>query len=660
LPVEFRLIGKEDSATSEWLQGFSHDIAEGGIGIFTNIIAGALWDKIKERECDLELKIHLPFSSKVISAVARPIWSKPGSLKEEARFFVGVQFLKISPKERKTLVRFAYYKNLLPKVSMVAFAVLVIGLIYISYRNHKVINQNRQVVKDLTEASVELSIKRRFLNQNRAVVNILQKRLQTLNGSLNAVKKDLELSQAQYSQLKKDKDKLLAEGFSSQEILEKEKQAKEKLKELQQALRAFRKENDILKEALMQARQATIVSGRELNAIGRKKQILEKVAIEDMYKWIKTHQNLRSGLIASFEGDFEFSSWAFTYDQALCVNVFLLFKDYAAAERILNFYATGAKVHKGGYLNAYYVEDGSPCEYIVHSGPNIWLGLSILRYTEATGNNKYLSLAERIARFTLTMQDKEGGIIGGTRVSWYATEHNLDAYAFFDGLYRLTKNKRYYKAGESVKKWLKSYSYTRGVVPVNRGKGDSTIATDTYAWSIASLGPARLLDMEMDPEQIIKFAVESCRVKTYFNRAGGRLLVEGFDFSRSQNLGRGGVISCEWTAQMILAFEIMAEFYESSGMQDKSTYYRRLAVHYLEELQKLIITSLSPTGQGRGCLPYASQDVVDTGHGWRTPSGMNTCSLAGTAYYIFAYHGYNPLNPGLSRGNLPRADEQDR
>jgi hypothetical protein len=57
----------------------------------------------------------------------------------------------------------------------------------------------------------------------------------------------------------------------------------------------------------------------------------------------------------------------------------------------------------------------------------------------------------------------------------------------------------------------------------------------------------------------------------------------------------------------------------------------------------MIISSSSPTGQGESCLPYATQDFVDTGHGWMTPKGNSTGSVAGTAYAFFAYYGYNPL-----------------
>ena len=59
----------------------------------------------------------------------------------------------------------------------------------------------------------------------------------------------------------------------------------------------------------------------------------------------------------------------------------------------------------------------------------------------------------------------------------------------------------------------------------------------------------------------------------------------------------------------------------------------------------MMIVSPSKMGQGEGCLPYASQDNVDTGHGWRAPDGSRTGSASGTIYTIFAKENYNPLGP---------------
>ena len=148
----------------------------------------------------------------------------------------------------------------------------------------------------------------------------------------------------------------------------------------------------------------------------------------------------------------------------------------------------------------------------------------------------------------------------------------------------------------------------------------------------------------MNPASIMEFAEKNCSVEVSYQRPDGQIVkVRGFDFAPERNLSRGGVVSSEWTAQMVISFKIMADFYAKKGMQRKAEAYKIKADAYLAELGKMLISSSSPSGQGEGCLPYATQDFVDTGHGWFTPKGKSTGSLAGTAYTFFAYYNYNPL-----------------
>lgn len=95
----------------------------------------------------------------------------------------------------------------------------------------------------------------------------------------------------------------------------------------------------------------------------------------------------------------------------------------------------------------------------------------------------------------------------------------------------------------------------------------------------------------------------------------------------------------------------MEDFYSKSPNLTKAVIYGKKAQMYLSELGNMIISSSSPSGQGQGCLPYATQEHVDTGHGWMTPKGSHTGSVSGTAYTLFAYYGFNPLeiNPALPK-----------
>ena len=377
----------------------------------------------------------------------------------------------------------------------------------------------------------------------------------------------------------------------------------------------------------------------------RQELVLEKANFEKMYQWLAVHQNNHTGLVMSFEGDKDIASWAFTYDQALLIQIFTNSGDLARARKLLDFFALTAKRENGWFLNAYYVSDGAPAEFILHSGPNIWLGLAIMQYTQKTQDKSYLALAQELAQNIMQLQntDIDNGIRGGPQMSWYSTEHNLDAYAFLKMLAKVTQKPVYEEAAGKTLAWLVRHTYDRGELPVKRGKGDATIATDTYAWSIAAVGVEKLKSLGMDADKIMDFVEENCKVEVDFRRPSGEVVkVQGFDFAPQQHLGRGGVVSSEWTAQIIVSYKILADFYRQIDPL-KSESYAQKAQMYLGQLGKMIISSASPSGQGQGCLPYATQDDVDTGHGWRTPKGKHTGSVSGTAYTLFAYYGFNPL-----------------
>ncbi len=148
----------------------------------------------------------------------------------------------------------------------------------------------------------------------------------------------------------------------------------------------------------------------------------------------------------------------------------------------------------------------------------------------------------------------------------------------------------------------------------------------------------------MNPDMVLEFAEKNCSVEVSYERPEGMVVkIKGFDFAPQRHVARGGVVSSEWTAQMAMSFKIMADFYYKKDMIAKARTYELKADEYLRGLGNMIISSPSPSGQGESCLPYATQDFVDTGHGWVTPKGKSTGSLAGTTYTLFAYYNYNPL-----------------
>ncbi|MCU0666335.1 MAG: PilZ domain-containing protein [Candidatus Omnitrophica bacterium] len=624
-PVGFRLFKKDANCfLSGWVQGFTSNVGKGGICLEARKINPEIARLLNDPSVALEIELLMPLGSSAIRAKAEVIWVSRGQSEDE--YVIGLKYASILESQRRKIIRYAWGKKIFTPLVLSLVAILAVGLLVNSYLHLRLIRQNRQLIEQLVVSRKE--------------VERIQSTLEKITGEKASLQENLKALEEKLNNTTEAKSRLLPESIH-------EAQSLVKLREANLLIAQINKERAFLKEKLSELSNTQAQAAEQLTSVEKTRLRLERANVDKMYEWIKVHQSPRTGLVMSFEGDKDFASWAFTYDQALSALAFTYFGDYARSRKIFDFYLNKAEKLRWGFLNGYYFNDGAAAEYTVHSGPNLWVGIAIAQYTRRTNDTSYLPLAEKIADFIISLQseDQDSGIRGGPDVKWFSTEHNLDAYAFLNMLYILTGKNKYLVARDGVLEWLKKHTYDQYDVPINRGKGDSTIATDTYAWSVAALGPEKLIAIGMDPVDIMDFADKNCAVEVdYMRPEAVKVRVKGFDFAAQRHVARPAVVSSEWTSQMILSFKIMADFLSRTGQTKKALDYKQKAQDYLASLSGMIISSPSASGQGQGCLPYASEDFVDTGHGWTTPKGKSTGSLAGTAYTIFAYYNFNPLN----------------
>ncbi|OGX18459.1 MAG: hypothetical protein A3K83_05550 [Omnitrophica WOR_2 bacterium RBG_13_44_8b] len=625
-PVEFRLVSKEgDKDLSGWIQGFTNNIAKGGLCLSVNNLSPDLVNTIKDPGVRLALRLELPIFKNAVTSQSKVTWISRDS-KSINKYIIGLTYEHIDPLQNSKIMRFARTKKLFAPAAISTILVLCLGFAVNSVINFHLIQGNTALITKLVNVLKESGAAKQEMMGIENEKQDLQTKIQAL--------------QLQIQNIEDEKRNI--EGREKHELALGWQKIEESNKFIEQLLK---EKSSLVEQLIAVQHKGNLVSG-ELLRLDKKKTRLEKANLDKMYSWLKVHQNPRTGLVLSFEGDSDIADWAFTYDQALVAQAFTNFGDFDRARKIFTFFQMHAKRDKGLFFNAYYCSEGAPAEFVLQSGPNIWLGIAIMQYTKKTNEINFIPLAEEIAAsiMELQKQDKDAGIAGGPDIDWYSTEHNLDAYAFFNMLYKVTSKAPYREASERVLNWLVGHTYDRRDLPVKRGKGDSTIATDTYAWSVASIGPVKLQDLGMDPDKIMEFAEKNCVVEVSYVRPEGETLkIKGFDFAAKTHLARGGVVSSEWSAQMIMAFKIMADYYDKKNLAAKALAYAQKADEYLSELSKMIISSPSPSGQGESCLAYATQEYVDTGHGWFTPKGSSTGSLAGTTYALFAYYNYNPL-----------------
>jgi hypothetical protein len=685
-PVEFSLCFSSNNPVSHQYQGFTCDVSEGGLCLQVKNLNPADAELVLDKKPRLELVINVPIWGKPVKALAEIAWVKKDDSADNI-FYIGLSYIDIEPTGRKRIVSHARRLKWFPRFASTVIILMLAGIITLSLYHSKTSSQNKILVTQLVSASeVKADIAKR-LNEIQIRKDMLERSLfkgaeitKSLESEIGLIeektvleterlRQELEKAFSQQRELEATIAKLSSQGMPSEEmaykvtesrllklntevellqveLAEVAKKSDLEKQGLENRLKDLQRENITLKNQILSASEGEVLLSEKLAEIRYESGEIEKASIDKMLGWLKTHQIKKTGLVSSYEGDPSLRDWGFTYDQALASQAFLVLNEKERAKDILDFFNQKASRSGGLFYNAYDVKAGTPREHIIHFGPNIWIALTACQYTYNTQDNSFLALAEGIASRAIDFQraSSDGSIKGGPDVDWVSTEHNLDAYALFVMLHRLTQDERYLQAALITLNWLKTAGYNREEGRFMRGKGDATIATDTFSWAIAALSPEILADNNMDPDGIMEFAESECRVEAKFYRPEGRSVdVVGFDFAKASNVGRGGIISTEWTAQMIVAFQIMSEYHRQQGSPEKERIYDFKSQYYLSQLGKMVISSPSPTGQGQGCLPYASMDDVDTGHGWRVAKGRRTGSVAGTVYYMFAYLKFNPL-----------------
>ena len=252
------------------------------------------------------------------------------------------------------------------------------------------------------------------------------------------------------------------------------------------------------------------------------------------------------------------------------------------------------------------------------TGNLAWAILALCEVSKsALDGQAYLSTAEGIADFVLTLKSASCGFTGGyegwegsqTKVGYKSTEHNIDLISAFGKLGELTGEQKYLDAADSAKAFVMSmYDPERGCFYTGTQDDGVTVNKDVLPLDCNTWAILALKDDLPDTAQVLAFI------------EGNMAVGDGFDF----NTDRDGVWF-EGTAQAALA-------YQQSG--DSATYLKLIA--YLN-------ASAAPDGS----ITAADRDGVTTGFtvsGTDIPWNYNKRTHVGaTAWLAFAELGVNPL-----------------
>lgn len=254
-----------------------------------------------------------------------------------------------------------------------------------------------------------------------------------------------------------------------------------------------------------------------------------------------------------------------------------------------------------------------------YAGNMAWAMLALLACYEKAGGETYLAAAERMGEWIERhCRDARGG--GGytagyegwepapTRLTYKATEHNVDLFAAFQRLYRLTGNAAWRERARHARQFVKAmWDPLEGKFWTGTGDDGETIfrevvPVDVQVWSLLALR-----------EEGVPYWKSLEYAESQF------MVGRGFDFNQDTD-----GVWFEGTAQMAAAFEY-------TGQPGKS----RAIVEFLKSAQ-------DPSGG----VPASDRDAISTGFYLTDGTPWlyyNRLHVGATSWLVLAERGVNPF-----------------
>lgn len=198
------------------------------------------------------------------------------------------------------------------------------------------------------------------------------------------------------------------------------------------------------------------------------------------------------------------------YDDALVIDAYLAMHTGwgdVRAERVGNALAY-LQTHQPGRLYDEYspggvhsTHDVRVADHASNTGDVAWAGLALAQLYAATGNTRYLRASVSIGRWIQAhcLSDRgPGGYTGGyaslaTRVGWKSTEHNIDVFALFRLLARLTGQRVWLHRAQHARRFVVAmWDWPPGVFDIGTiangiSINESVQAEDVNTWSYLAL-----------------------------------------------------------------------------------------------------------------------------------------------------------------------------
>lgn len=253
------------------------------------------------------------------------------------------------------------------------------------------------------------------------------------------------------------------------------------------------------------------------------------------------------------------------------------------------------------------------------AGNMAWAGLALLSCYETTGGEKYLAAAQKIGRW-LERNCRDGRGAGGytagfegwepaaEKLTYKSTEHNIDLYALFKRLNKLTGNAEWLERAEHARQFVQSM-WDPKEQKFWSGTGDDgltvfrdVVPVDVQAWALLAL-----------KENSVPYW-KGLNYADAMHRVG-----KGYDFNEDTD-----GVWFEGTAQMALAFMVKGEPARRNSL-----------IRFLKSEQ-----------DSSGGVMAASRDALSTGFHQQDGTPWlyyKRLHIAATSWMVFAENSVNPF-----------------
>lgn len=267
------------------------------------------------------------------------------------------------------------------------------------------------------------------------------------------------------------------------------------------------------------------------------------------------------------------------------------------------------------YTTSIFVPDGGRRDV----GNMSWAGIALTRIYHRTKNYTYLHAAETIGQWILSncsINDNWKGFSGGEdhwrqKQLWRSVEHNVDCVAFFDNLFKLTRNEAWKNARESARTLVEACFYNDQYYITGTGLGmdlnKNVVPTDTQSWtSLVKVNP----DTDL---RSLRFMITTMETQS-----------AGFDGTKFAKHGKE--IQNEATAGAAMALWLA---------RDQHALFEPTALKYLKSLENQLTQASNSIGYGIVATPAKEADTGE-GLGWKYFNLLHVASTAWTGLAFLA------------------------